>query len=284
MRLNILASLAAVAPLAACHGAVTSYEIGGVKYPGYEGFSPNSSPKTIQFQWPNYDPVMNPADAKMRCNGGTRADLVAPVKAGTNITAFWKQWTHAQGPVTVWLYRCEGAHGSSACRGDGKGWFKIDEMGMWGGKLNSENWGTAIVLKTGKWSSKIPANIKPGNYLIRHELLALHQSNTPQFYPECAQIEIQGAGTALPPDTHKFSIPTYAPMSDPGVRVSVPGGVLPLLRGASRRPSWGVEETFVGRRGDMFADTWLLGSQIDIYSSKATEYKVPGGPVWTGFN
>ncbi|KAL8346091.1 hypothetical protein RB598_000137 [Gaeumannomyces tritici] len=240
MRLSILASLAAVAPLAACHGAVTSYEIGGVKYPGYEGFSPNSSPKTIQFQWPNYDPVMNPADAKMRCNGGTRADLVAPVKAGSNITAFWKQWTHAQGPVTVWLYRCEGAHGSSACRGDGKGWFKIDEMGMWGGKLNSENWGTAIVLKTGKWSSKIPAGIKPGNYLIRHELLALHQSNTPQFYPECAQIEIQGAGTALPPDTHKFSIPTYAPMSDPGVR-------------------------------------------IDIYSSKATEYKVPGGPVWTGF-
>ncbi|KAL8407523.1 hypothetical protein RB594_006373 [Gaeumannomyces avenae] len=249
MRLNILASLAAVAPLAACHGAVTSYEIGGVKYPGYEGFSPNSSPKTIQFQWPNYDPVMNPADAKMRCNGGTRADLVAPVKAGTNITAFWKQWTHAQGPVTVWLYRCEGAHGSSACRGDGKGWFKIDEMGMWGGKLNSENWGTAIVLKTGKWSSKIPANIKPGNYLIRHELLALHQSNTPQFYPECAQIEIQGAGTALPPDTHKFSIPTYAPMSDPGVRVSVPGGVLPLLRGASRRPSWGVEETCLLTRG-----------------------------------
>lgn len=40
---------------------------------------------------------MNPADSKMRCNGGRGADLVAPVAAGTNITAFWKQWTHAQG-------------------------------------------------------------------------------------------------------------------------------------------------------------------------------------------
>ncbi|KAL8303388.1 hypothetical protein RB601_003570 [Gaeumannomyces tritici] len=73
-------------------------------------------------------------------------------------------------------------------------------MGMWGTRLNSENWGTAIELKTGRWSSKIPTD------LVRHELLAPHQTNTPQFYPECAQIEVQGNGSALPPDTHKFSI------------------------------------------------------------------------------
>lgn len=79
----------------------------------------------------------------------------------------------------VWAFKCSGAH--SQCTGDGKGWFKIDQMGMWGNNPNSENWGTATVLKTGKWSSKIPSNLKPGNYLIRHELLALHQANTPQY-------------------------------------------------------------------------------------------------------
>ncbi|EHA46570.1 hypothetical protein MCOR27_006839 [Pyricularia oryzae] len=221
---SVLTLAAAALPFVNAHGAVTSYQIGGVTYPGYEGFSPASSPKTIQWQWPNYDPIMNPADSKMRCNGGRGADLVAPVAAGTNITAFWKQWTHAQGPVMVWAFKCSGAH--SQCTGDGKGWFKIDQMGMWGSNPNSENWGTATVLKTGKWSSKIPSNLKAGNYLIRHELLALHQANTPQFYPECANIEVTGSGTDLPPDSYMYSIPTYAPMSDPGVRVDIYQGGL----------------------------------------------------------
>lgn len=81
----------------------------------------------------------------------------------------------------VWMYACDGEF--TACDGKSKKWFKIDEMGMWGGVLNSNNWGTAIVMNNLQWSSKIPTSLKPGNYLIRHELLALHQSNTPQCKP-----------------------------------------------------------------------------------------------------
>lgn len=136
MRFDILAPALALAPLAAAHGAVTSYVIGGVTYPGYEGFSPQYSPKTIQFQWPDYNPTMTVGDRKMRCNGGTSADLSAPVKAGENVTAVWKQWTHQQGPVMVWLFKCPGDFAS--CKGDGKGWFKIDQMGMWGGSVEFE--------------------------------------------------------------------------------------------------------------------------------------------------
>lgn len=219
MRFTILAPALALAPLIAAHGAVTSYIIGGVTYPGYEGFAPASSPKTIQYQWPDYNPTMTVDDVKMRCNGGTSADLSAPVKAGENVTAVWRQWTHAQGPVMVWMYRCGGDF--SACNGTGKGWFKIDEMGLWGNNLNSDNWGTAIILKNLKWSSRIPANLYPGNYLIRHELLALHQSNTPQFYAECAQIVVSGSGTAYPPSDYRLTIPVYAPQSDPGVTVDI---------------------------------------------------------------
>nr|CAB97283.2 related to cel1 protein precursor [Neurospora crassa] len=244
MRFDLLA-LSAFAPLVAAHGAVTSYIIDGTTYPGYEGFSPASSPKTIQFQWPNYDPTMTVSDAKMRCNGGTSAQLSATVQAGSNVTAVWKQWTHEQGPVQVWLFKCPGAFGSS-CKGDGKGWFKIDEMGMWGGKLNSANWGTALIVKNHQWSSEIPKNMAPGNYLIRHELLALHQANTPQFYAECAQIVVQGSGNAVPPSDYLYSIPTYAPQNDPGV-------------------------------------TLTRDFKIDIYSSKATTYTPPGGRVWSGF-
>jgi hypothetical protein len=161
---------------------------------------------------------MTVGDAKMKCNGGKSAQLSATIAAGSNITAVWKQWTHQQGPVMVWLYNCGSDFGS--CNASGKGWFKIDQMGMWGGVLNSNNWGTAMVYKNLKWSSAIPSNLPAGNYLIRHELLALHQANTPQFYAECAQIVVTGSGSAKIPADHLYSIPGYAPQTDPGVTVS----------------------------------------------------------------
>ncbi|TPX11334.1 uncharacterized protein E0L32_001152 [Thyridium curvatum] len=221
MKFDIIASSLALAPLVAAHGAVTSYQIGGKTYPGYDGFAPANSPSTIQFPWPNYDPTMTPTDPKMRCNGGSSAKLSAPVQSGQNVTAIWKQWTHAQGPVMVWMFKCPGEFGSS-CTGAGKGWFKIDQLGLIGaGPLNSNNWGTALVMKNLKWSSRIPANLAPGNYLIRHELLALHQANTPQFYAECAQIVVSGSGSYVPSGNYLYSIPTYAPMSDPGIMVDI---------------------------------------------------------------
>lgn len=80
----------------------------------------------------------------MTCNGGTSAALSATIAAGQNITAIWSQWTHKQGPVMVWMYKCAGAF--SACDGKSKGWFKIDQMGMTAPPLSGDSWGTAIVV------------------------------------------------------------------------------------------------------------------------------------------
>ncbi|KJR89909.1 cellulose-growth-specific protein [Sporothrix schenckii 1099-18] len=217
--LHILPLLSLVS-LAAGHGAVTSYVIGGKTYNGYDGFAPSTSGPTIQRQWPDYNPILSSTSPMMTCNGGTSAQLSAPIAAGDNITAVWKQWTHQQGPVMVWMYKCEGDF--SSCTGSGKNWFKIDQLGLTAPPLTSANWGTAVVCKNLKWSSVIPKQLAPGNYLIRHELLALHQTNTPQFYPECAQLVVSGSGTALPPANHMYSIPTYASMTDPGVMVRTP--------------------------------------------------------------
>jgi len=208
-----------VAPLVAAHGAVTSYTIAGTNYDGYEGFSPVAGAQIIQRQWPDYNPILTVTDATMTCNGGTSAPISATIAAGTNITANWKQWTHQQGPVMVWMYSCNGEF--TACDGKGSNWFKIDQLGMWGGVLDSTNWGTAIVMANLAWTSEIPANLKPGNYLIRHELLALHQANTPQFYPECAQLTVTGSGTAVPSGSYLTSIPGYATQSDPGVMIDI---------------------------------------------------------------
>jgi hypothetical protein len=204
---------------ASAHGAVTSYVIDGTAYPGYQGFSPASSPPTIERQWPDYNPTFKITDPKVMCNGGTSAALTANVTGGSVITAKWGQWTHQQGPVMVWLYACPGD--IKSCDGSGNHWFKIDQMGMTAPPLSGNNWGTAVVYKKLAWTSTLPKNLKAGNYLIRHELIAQHQANNPQFYAECAQLQVTGSGTAFPSASFLTHIPGYAPQSDPGVTIDV---------------------------------------------------------------
>jgi hypothetical protein len=204
-------SLLLAAPLVSAHGAVTSYIIGGTTYPGYQGYSPQPNAQIIQRQWPDYNPILTVTDAKMTCNGGTSAPLSAPIAAGENITAVWAQWTHQQGPVMVWMYDC----GSSftSCDGKSKKWFKIDQMGLWGtAGLNSNNWGTALVMANLKWTSTIPKNLKASNYLIRHELLAIHQANTPQVsIPSSCVAPLGSIEQSIPVPSPTLSLLAYKP-------------------------------------------------------------------------
>ncbi|KAK4442335.1 glycoside hydrolase [Podospora aff. communis PSN243] len=241
---SALAAVALLAAEAAAHGAVTSYVIAGKKYEGYQGFSPANSKNVIQRQWNDYNPITNPADAKMRCNGGTSATLAATAAPGDKVEAIWGQWTHAQGPILVWLYKCAGAH--SSCDGSGAGWFKIDEAGFKGdGKtvfLDTERpsgWEIAKLVGGNKgWTSTLPPGLAAGNYLIRHELIALHQANAPQFYPECAQLTITGTGTAEPPASYKVAIPGYAKASDPNIRVPINDHSIPQTYVIPGPPVW----------------------------------------------
>ena len=118
----------------------------------------------------------------------------------------------------VWMYKCPAD--IKSCDGSTKNWFKIDQMGMTAPPLAGTSWGTAIVYSKLAWTSTIPKTLASGYYLIRHELIAQHQSNTPQFYAECAQLQVTGAGTAVPGTAYMASIPGYAPQSDPGITVS----------------------------------------------------------------
>ena len=128
----------------------------------------------------------------------------------------------------VWMYKCSGDFKS--CDGSGSNWFKIDEGGFHGdGKtvfLDTEvnsGWDIAKLMGGNKsWSSNIPAGLAPGNYLIRHELIALHQANNPQWYAECAQLVVGGSGSAQPDASYKAAIPGYAKQSDSNISVRTP--------------------------------------------------------------
>ena len=69
------------------------------------------------------------------------------------------------------------------------------------------------------WTSTIPRSTPNGNYLIRHDTIALHQANQPQFYPECAQIRITGGGGGNPSPTVRFP-GAYNP-NDPNINVNL---------------------------------------------------------------
>lgn len=74
---------------------------------------------------------------------------------------------------------------------------------------------------------RIPPSIPSGKYVLRHELVALHGaqiSGSAQFYPICANLEIEGGAEGeIAGEGVKF--PGAYTESDPGVKVNIHSGV-----------------------------------------------------------
>lgn len=90
--------------------------------------------------------------------------LALPIRIILSLTHYL-QWTHAEGPVTVYMARCPAS--CSTFDGSGAVWFKIDEAGLLSGTVNKGSWGNGVILSTLRWTTTIPATLAPGNYLIR---------------------------------------------------------------------------------------------------------------------
>jgi cellulase len=84
-------------------------------------------------------------------------------------------------------------------------WFKIYQDGL---DVSTNTWGVdKLIANKGKVSFTIPSCIPPGNYLLRHELIALHGAGSypgAQLYMECAQINVTGGGSKQPTSTVSF--------------------------------------------------------------------------------
>lgn len=178
----------------------------------------------------HYDPIMTTSAGSFSCNNNGQAgpgQLSATVRSGGSVTAKWSQWTHAEGPVMVYMAKC-----SSSCNSANSNnlqWFKIHETGLISGTLAKGQWGNGLIMKNLAYTVTIPSQLAAGDYLIRHELLALHQANTPQFYPECAQLIVSGGGGVNPPSRFLTRFPGGYSMSDPGVRVDIYSAQAPSI-------------------------------------------------------
>jgi cellulase len=77
-----------------------------------------------------------------------------------------------------------------------------------------------MIANNNTWSVKIPTTIKPGNYVLRHETIALHQAQGvggAQNYPQCMNLMISSDGTDAPAGV--LGTELYKD-TDPGVRSS----------------------------------------------------------------
>jgi len=151
----------------------------------------------------------------------------------------------------------------------GHGVVKVFEQGLISGTENAGIWAGDAILDTLYATITIPATLAPGDYLIRHELIAVHQANNPQctfipsttytllppltlhtlkltnqtqVYPECAQFTVTGSGTASPPASALVSFPGAYSSTDPGIAFNIDSDA----------------------------------------AKKATSYPIPGPTVWNG--
>nr|VWO97201.1 Homeobox domain-containing protein [Ganoderma boninense] len=201
-------AVAFVAPSAVnAHGYVHSLEVGGKNYTGWLPFTdPYESPvpKRIVRKLPDDGPVLDATSSDLACNKGgeSPAGAVATAPAGSKIVFDWLKWpSDHMGPVSTYMTSCNGD--CTKFDASNAKWFKVDASGYTNGK-----WAATQLIDNGfKWTSTIPSGLKAGNYLIRNEIVALHSTGQPQYYPSCAQLSITGSGTTAPAGSELVSIP-----------------------------------------------------------------------------
>ncbi|KAL8403503.1 hypothetical protein RB594_008675 [Gaeumannomyces avenae] len=117
--------------------------------------------------------------------------------AGDRLTIYWDTWPDSHhGPILNYLAPCSGEC-TSASAGS-LSFTKITEGGLISGS-NPGNWVTDTMIRNNFASDlTIPRNLAPGNYVLRHEIIALHaagQQNGAQAYPQCLNLKIRSGGS-----------------------------------------------------------------------------------------
>ncbi|KAL7944121.1 glycoside hydrolase family 61 protein [Trichoderma barbatum] len=225
---NLLVTALTVATGVVGHGHVNNVVINGVFYQGYDPtkypYDPNP-PIVIGWTADDTDNGFVAPDAYQSpdiiCHKNAKnARGHASVKAGDSVLFQWAPipWPHP-GPIFDYLANCHGD-----CETVDKTsleFFKIDSAGLISG-ANPGNWAqNVLVSNNGTWVVKIPDDLQTGNYVLRHELIALHssgQANGAQNYPQCFNLAVTGSGSLQPSGVRGTQLYKN---SDPGILFNI---------------------------------------------------------------
>lgn len=219
---TLLATLTGAA-LVAAHGHVSHIIVNGVYYENYD--------PTSHFYQPNPPTVIGWATTQqdngfVEPNNFGTPDIIchrsgapggghATVAAGDKISIVWDpEWPESHvGPVIDYLAACNGDCETTAK--ESLRFFKIDGAGY---DKATSRWAADTLRANGNsWLVQIPSNLQPGNYVLRHEIIALHGGSSPngaQAYPQCINLRVTGSGTTLPSGVAGTAL--YR-ASDPGI-------------------------------------------------------------------
>ncbi|KAF5131801.1 hypothetical protein DV495_001900 [Geotrichum candidum] len=227
MQLFTSFSLLAVASFASAHGIVTDISSGNDWWTLSNPFrDPYMNPVPDRVGWSFFGagngPVPDFTTKDIVCNQFAKpGKLSATIAAGSDLTFYWTVWPEShKGPVLTYLANCNGDC-SQVQDPSTLSYFKIDHAGLEDGVWVSDK----IIANNNSWTVKIPSDIAPGNYLVRHELLALHSAGQDlgaQFYPVCINFKITGSGNAKPAGV---TFPGAYKRTDPGILVNIYNGI-----------------------------------------------------------
>ncbi|KAG8630698.1 hypothetical protein KVT40_002317 [Elsinoe batatas] len=127
--------------------------------------------------------------------GATPGQASIKATAGDEVTLHWTEWPRLHpGPIITYIANCKGD-----CKTVDKTalkFTKIDEDGLHSAK--PMHWATdTLIDNNSTWVMKLPTDIATGNYVLRHEIIALQgavNQNGAQSYPSCINFEITGPG------------------------------------------------------------------------------------------
>ncbi|CAP71839.1 uncharacterized protein PODANS_6_7780 [Podospora anserina S mat+] len=223
--MKVLATLLASVGLVAAHGYVDNATIGGQYYqmltvsqfyqPYMDPYMGNNKPQRVSRSIPGNGPVENVDSIDVQCNAGSvPAPLHAPAAAGSTVTLHWTLWPDSHmGPVITYMARCP----DSGCQNWSPGTSYVPRCPNVV-RINANLSKGPSGSKSSKVAYTIPSCIRPGYYLVRHEIIALHAAWAypgAQFYPGCHQLQVTGGGSTNP--TNLVSFPGAYKSTDPGV-------------------------------------------------------------------
>ncbi|KAF8335913.1 glycosyl hydrolase family 61-domain-containing protein [Cantharellus anzutake] len=203
------------------HGLVRFVLFDGVSYKGWPAKKPLTNPpqERIVRAMQTNGPIKDVYSLPIACNGmNAPAALVANISSGANVKIQWDSWpSNHKGPITNYLASCEGDCTTFNAT-DGK-WFKVNESGY---DNSTGKWATEKLIESNQsYTFTLPKNIPAGQYLLRHEILALHNTRHPQYYPSCTQINILKGSGGLPSGQYLTKFPGAYNTSDPGYSFNV---------------------------------------------------------------
>jgi hypothetical protein len=198
----ILSALAFLTKHAAAHGHVRGVTANGQYFPGAAPdwiYKPTAQQGEDVVGWLANnqdngfpDPVYDSPD--MICHkGGKPGKASISVAAGTTIEVHWDTWPEShKGPVIDYLANANGDFAS--VDKESLAFVKIAEKGLTSGSWAADE----LIANNNSWAVTIPSTVAAGNYILRHEIIALHSAGSPggaQNYPQCINVEVTGSGS-----------------------------------------------------------------------------------------